>query len=62
MSFQNPEDSAGFLDFWICGDPLPAATITCNCEAGHEWVVFSTALAEGWLMLPTTTCWRERTA
>jgi hypothetical protein len=26
------------------------------CNAGHEWVVYSTALAEGWLMLKCVEC------
>lgn len=34
------------------GDQIPAL-----CIHGHEWVVYSTALVQGWLMLQCVECW-----
>ena len=56
MRLQESNESSDLVNFWICGDPLTRATISCACEAGHEWVVYSTALEEGWLMLQCVEC------
>jgi hypothetical protein len=35
----------------------PATSTSCSgCEAGHEWVVYSTAVTEVWLMLQCVAC------
>src|SRR4051812_23143733 len=33
-----------------------AVTVADACAMGHHWVVFSTALGEGWLMLQCVDC------
>ncbi len=56
MSFRVPTEPSDLVHFWICGNPLNRAAASNACESGHEWVVFSTALAEGWLMLQCVEC------
>ena len=56
MRLQESNESSDLINFWICGDPLPEPRSRCACKAGHEWVVYSTALEEGWLMLQCVGC------
>lgn len=56
------EDADGSDDLAILSSvrATPALAITCF-DRGHEWVVFSTALAEVWLMLQCVACGRMGT-
>jgi hypothetical protein len=56
MRLQEFNESSDLVNLWICGDPVTTGTIPCSCNPSHEWVVYSTALAEGWLMLQCVEC------
>lgn len=52
MGMLEADQGSDLLDFWVGGDPPRAS----GCDAGHEWVVYSTALAERWLMIQCVEC------
>lgn len=48
----------GSLDLCAGARPVPVGVPgpSSPCQTGHEWVVYSTALLEGWLMLQCVEC------
>ena len=56
MRFQGFTEASNLVNFWICGDSQSTGTSSHACSCQHEWVVYSLALAEGWLMLQCVEC------
>jgi hypothetical protein len=56
VRFQGFTEASNLVNFWICGDPQSTGTSSHACSCQHEWVVYSLALAEGWLMLQCVEC------
>ena len=56
MRFQGFTEASNLVNFWICGDSQSRGTSSHACSCQHEWVVYSLALAEGWLMLQCVEC------